>query len=98
MERTRRTVLTSQVAAARSRDSRNRIPERSLFRMIEIERHRIDAITLGRRLWSVVENMAEMRIALRAYHFGPDHAVAVVSAQDQLAFIDGPPETRPTAS
>ena len=50
--------------------------------MIEIERDRIDAITPGRRLWPVVENMAEMRITLRAYHFGPDHAVAVVGAQD----------------
>src|ERR1019366_6354933 len=49
-----------------------------LFRL-QFQRRRIDAVTQSGRAGAVLEDMAEMAVALRTKHFGPDHAVAAVA-------------------
>ena len=39
----------------------------------EVQRHTVDAIPLARGLWSIGKDMAQMRRALVAVHFGAGH-------------------------
>src|ERR1700756_979710 len=48
---------------------------------LQFQRGRIDAVAQPGRGGPVLEDVAEMAVALRAQHFGPDHAVA------QIAFL-----------
>src|SRR5216684_7804616 len=55
-----------------------------LFRL-QLQRRRVDAIAQAGGAGAVLEHVAEMAIALRAQHFGADHAVADVALLVDLA-------------
>src|SRR6202158_2739498 len=50
----------------------------ALFRL-QLQRRRIDAVAQAGGAGAVVEDVAEMAVALRAQNFGADHAVARVA-------------------
>src|ERR1700704_4219101 len=68
-----------------------------LFRL-QLQRRRIDAVAQSGRAGSVLEHMAEMAVALRAQHFGPDHAVADVALLVDVALRRGGGKARPAAA
>src|SRR5450755_192639 len=50
----------------------------SLFLRLELERCGVHAIALSGRLGTIVENVAQMRVASGTQHLGAAHQVAVV--------------------
>src|ERR1700761_2085793 len=68
-----------------------------LFRL-QLQRRRIDAVAQAGRAGAVVEDVAEMAAALRAQHFGPDHAVADVTLLVDMALGGRRGEARPAAA
>src|ERR1700676_764246 len=53
--------------------------QRFLLFRLQLQRCRIDAVAQAGGAGAVVEDVAEMAVALRAQHFGADHAVADVA-------------------
>src|ERR1700704_7199092 len=68
-----------------------------LFRL-QLQRRRIDAVAQSGRAGAVLEHMAEMAVALRAQHFGPDHAVADVALLVDVALPRGGGKDPPAAA
>src|SRR6266478_2782152 len=68
-----------------------------LFRL-QLQRRRIDAVAQSGRAGAVLEHMPEMAVALRAQHFGPDHAVADVALLVDVALQRRLGKTRPAAA
>src|SRR5579862_1470629 len=66
-------------------------------RGLKVERRRVDAIASTFRAGPVIENMAEMRIAAFASHFGAMHAVRVVVEKPNVLLFVRMRETRPAA-
>src|SRR6478609_9003914 len=71
--------------------------EKGLFRL-KLQRRRIDAVAQSGRAGPIGENVAEMAIALRAQHLGPDHAVAGVTLLVDMALHRRGGEARPAAA
>src|SRR5712691_11036814 len=65
---------------------------------LQLQRRRIDAVAQSGRAGAVVEHMPEMAVALRAQHFGPDHAVADVALLVDVALQRRLSKTRPAAA
>src|SRR5229473_7628841 len=72
-------------------------PAFALFRL-QLQRRRIDAVAQSGRAGSVLEHVPEMAVALRAQHFGPDHAVADVTLLVDMALHRGLRKARPAAA
>jgi hypothetical protein len=70
----------------------------SLFLFVQLQRGGIDTVTKIRRLWTVVEDMAQMSIAFAAENLGAAHKKAVVFFRGNILFGHGRRETRPTGS
>ena len=71
-------------------------PARPIF--FEIERQRIDAVAqAGLVARTVIEDVAEVRIAAVADGFDTAHPVAAVLTQLDIAFVDHVPKAGPTA-
>src|SRR6266478_5376249 len=68
-----------------------------LFRL-QLQRRRIDAVAQSGRAGAVLEHMPEMAVALRAQHFGPDHAVADVALLVDVALQRRLGKARPAAA
>src|SRR3989344_306114 len=64
----------------------------------EIEGHRVYAIPFPGRLRPVVENMAEMRAAVRALHLHAAHEMAVIFLQRHIALVHDVIEAGPASS
>jgi hypothetical protein len=64
----------------------------------EIHRGRVHTVAQAGRLRTIFENMANMRAAAVAHHFGPMHAVAAVDGGLDLLFLERGIKARPTAS
>src|SRR5450631_155755 len=69
----------------------------ALFRL-QFQGRRIDAVTQSGRAGAVLEHVAEMAVALRAQHLGPEHAVADVALLVDMALDRGCGEARPAAA
>src|ERR1700731_89228 len=69
----------------------------ALFRL-QLQRRRIDAVAQSGRAGAVLEDMAEMAVALRTKHLGADHAVADVALLVDMALRCGLRKTRPAAA
>src|ERR1700694_982592 len=65
---------------------------------LQVERRRVDAVTLAGRTGSVVEDVAEVRAAVAAANLGTHHAVAVVGAQLDALGDGRLREARPTGA
>src|SRR5262245_11131239 len=64
---------------------------------LEGHRHTVHAIAQARRLWAVVENVAEMAAAAVAVHRGADHAEGpILLGTDRV--VERLPKTRPTGA
>src|SRR5207249_623095 len=74
------------------------LPLRILFRLIELERRRVDAVTQMGRRRSVGKYMPQMSIAFTAHSFGPAHEKAVVLFGIDVFFGYWRPETWPTGA
>src|SRR6266478_2861237 len=68
-----------------------------LFRL-QLQRRRIDAVAQSGRAGAVLEHVAEMAVALRAQHLGPEHAVADVALLVDMALDRGCGKARPAAA
>src|ERR1700722_4414900 len=68
-----------------------------LFRL-QFQRRRIDAVTQTSGTGTVLEDGAEMAVALRAQYLGPHHAVADVAFLVDMAVHGRRREARPAAS
>src|SRR6266851_6639552 len=68
-----------------------------LFRL-QLQRRRIDAVAQSGRAGAVLEHMPEMAVALRAQHFGPDHAMADVALLVDVALQRRLGKARPAAA
>src|SRR4051812_41850597 len=69
----------------------------TLFRL-QLQRGRIDAVAQAGRAGAVLEDMAEMAVALRAQHLGADHAVGDVALLFDMAFECWLGKARPAAA
>src|SRR4051812_9481308 len=65
---------------------------------LQFQRRGVDAVAQSGRSRTIVEDMAEMAVAVRAQHLGPDHAVADVALFIDMAFDRGRGEARPAAA
>src|SRR3981189_470990 len=65
---------------------------------LQLQRRRIDAVAQAGRAGAVLEHMAEMAVALRAQHLGPDHAVADVAFLVDMALQRRLGKARPAAA
>src|SRR5882724_2203614 len=65
---------------------------------LQFERCRIDAVAQSGRTGSVLEDMPEMAVALRAQHFGSGHAVADVTLLVDMALRRRLGKARPAAA
>src|SRR5882757_10651945 len=68
-----------------------------LFRL-QLQCRRIDAVAQSGRAGAVLEHMPEMAVALRAQHFGPDHAKADVALLVDVALQRRLGKARPAAA
>src|SRR5579864_8287163 len=64
----------------------------------QLQGRRIDAVAKAGRPRAVVEDMAEVAGAVRAKHFGADHAVARVRLLVDMVFVGRLGEARPAAA
>src|SRR6202140_4009305 len=72
--------------------------QRFLLFRLQLQRGRIDAVAQAGRAGTVLEDVAEMAVALRAQHFGADHAVADVALLVDMALRRRLGEARPAAA
>src|SRR6266480_6498793 len=93
--RKRKSPARSRLGRARLTTSSKRME--SLFRL-QLQRRRIDAVAQSGRAGAVLEHVAEVAVALRAQHFGPDHAVADVALFVDMAVDRGGGKARPAAA
>src|SRR4051794_11220839 len=68
-----------------------------LFRL-QLQRGGIDAVAQAGRAGAVLEDVAEMAVALRAKNLGADHAVADVAFLVDMAISGGRGKARPAAA
>src|SRR3954470_17813909 len=78
-------------------DRRPRITPSASLRL-QLQGCRVDAVAQSGRSRTVLEHMAEMTIALRAQHFGSDHAVADVAFFVDMLVGRGRGEAGPAAA
>ena len=71
---------------------------RSSSLRLQLQRGRVDAVAQAGRAGAVVEDVAEMAVALRAQHLGADHAVAGIAFLVDMALDRGLGEARPAAA
>src|SRR5579862_8455025 len=69
-----------------------------LLLRVEVERERVDAVALARRIRPVGEDVAEMGVAGRAAHLDPTHAVRVVLLELDGTLECGLVEARPAGA
>src|SRR5437868_14294904 len=69
----------------------------SLFGL-QLQRSRIDAVAQSGRAGPILEDMAEVTVALRAEHFGADHAMADVALFIDVVLRGGRRNARPAAA
>src|SRR6266851_1783183 len=65
---------------------------------VELQRQRIDAVAQARGLRPILEDVAEVGVALRAQHLGPAHAMARVDLGGHGLLVQRLPEARPAAA
>src|SRR5690349_5585659 len=68
------------------------------FCFFKVEYHSINTVAQTSWLWSVIENMTQMRLATPAHYFGTTHTIAVISFVNNGAFADGFVKGRPAAT
>src|SRR6266404_8399512 len=75
-----------------------RFTTRALRRLHEPQRRRIHAIAQPRRAWTVVEYVAQVRIAFLAGHRGPLYTKRAIAYFPHIFFGDRLPEAGPARS
>src|SRR5271168_3638065 len=68
----------------------------SLALLDELQRGGVHAITKVRGLGAVIENMAQVSVALRAFNFGAGHSESRVVQFANILFCYGRPEAWPS--
>ena len=70
----------------------------TLFILHKFERGGVDAVALMRGRRAILEHVTQMRVAPRALHFRPPHAVAVVGLHLDVFIFRRIPEARPACA
>src|SRR5215467_13315815 len=66
--------------------------------LIQIQRHRVDAVAQAGRLRAIVKDMPQVSIAAAAFHLGSQHAVTPIGFFFHRLTLRGRIEARPSAA